>query len=71
MAKQKALEKKAKTYKLPLGELALFTQQIASLLAAGLRILDAARSRVDAPRTPGPPVGANPPRYQRRWRAKL
>ena len=29
LAKQKALEKKAKTYKLPLGELALFTQQAA------------------------------------------
>jgi type IV pilus assembly protein PilC len=30
LAKQKSLEKKAKTYKLPMGELALFTQQIAS-----------------------------------------
>jgi hypothetical protein len=32
LAKQKSLEKKAKTYKLPMGELAIFTQQIASLL---------------------------------------
>jgi type IV pilus assembly protein PilC len=39
LAKQKALEKKAKTYKLPMGELALFTQQIASLLAAGLPLV--------------------------------
>ena len=39
LAKQNALEKKAKTYKLPLGELALFTQQIASLLQAGLPLV--------------------------------
>src|SRR4051812_61696 len=39
LAKQKALEKKARTYKLPLGELALFTQQIASLLTAGLPLV--------------------------------
>jgi len=39
LAKQKALEKKAKTYRLPLGELALFTQQIASLLTAGLPLV--------------------------------
>ncbi len=39
LAKQKALEKKSKTYKLPLGELALFTQQIASLLTAGLPLV--------------------------------
>ena len=34
LAKQKALEKKSKSYKLPLGELAMFTQQLASLLTA-------------------------------------
>jgi type IV pilus assembly protein PilC len=39
MAKQKALEKKSKTYKLPLGELALFTNQLASLLQAGLPLV--------------------------------
>lgn len=39
LARQKSLEKKAKTYKLPLGELALFTQQIASLLSAGLPLV--------------------------------
>ncbi len=39
MAKQKALEKKAKTYKLDLGELALFTSQLASLLQAGLPLV--------------------------------
>lgn len=39
MAKQKALEKKAKKYKLPMGELAIFTQQLASLLTAGLPLV--------------------------------
>ncbi len=39
LAKQKSLEKKAKNYKLPLGELALFTQQLASLLNAGLPLV--------------------------------
>lgn len=39
LAKQKSLEKKAKKYKLPLGELALFTQQLASLLVAGLPLV--------------------------------
>ncbi|HYC70505.1 MAG TPA: type II secretion system F family protein [Opitutaceae bacterium] len=39
MAKQKALEKKAKTYKLGLDELAIFTSQLASLLAAGLPLV--------------------------------
>ena len=39
LAKQKAVERKAKTYKLPLGELALFTQQLASLLSAGLPLV--------------------------------
>lgn len=39
LAKQKALEKKAAKYKLPLGELALFTQQLASLLNAGLPLV--------------------------------
>jgi type IV pilus assembly protein PilC len=39
LAKQKALEKKAKSYKLDLGELALFTSQLASLLQAGLPLV--------------------------------
>lgn len=39
LAKQKALEKKARKYKLPLGELAIFTQQLASLLTAGLPLV--------------------------------
>lgn len=39
LAKQKSLEKKARSYKLPLGELAIFTQQLASLLVAGLPLV--------------------------------
>ena len=39
LAKQKSLEKKAKSYRLPLGELAIFTQQLASLLTAGLPLV--------------------------------
>jgi type IV pilus assembly protein PilC len=39
MAKQKAFEKKAKTYKLDLGELSIFTSQLASLLQAGLPLV--------------------------------
>ena len=39
MAKQKALEKKSKTYKLDLGELSIFTNQLASLLQAGLPLV--------------------------------
>jgi len=39
LAKQKSLEKKAKTYKLDLGELSIFTGQLASLLQAGLPLV--------------------------------
>ncbi|MFT3869130.1 MAG: type II secretion system F family protein [Nibricoccus sp.] len=39
LAKQKSLEKKSKNYRLPLGELALFTQQLASLITAGLPLV--------------------------------
>lgn len=39
LAKQKSIERKAKNYNLPLGELAIFTQQIASLLTAGLPLV--------------------------------
>jgi type IV pilus assembly protein PilC len=39
LAKMRALEKKAHKYKLDLGELAMFTQQLASLLVAGLPLV--------------------------------
>jgi type IV pilus assembly protein PilC len=39
LAKLKSLEKKSKKYKLPMGELAIFTQQLASLLTAGLPLV--------------------------------
>jgi type IV pilus assembly protein PilC len=39
LARQKSLEKKARSYRLPLGELAIFTQQLASLLTAGLPLV--------------------------------
>jgi len=39
MAKQKTLEKKARTYKLDLSELSIFTSQLASLLQAGLPLV--------------------------------
>jgi type IV pilus assembly protein PilC len=39
LAKQKALEKKSKNYKLDLGELSIFTNQLASLLSAGLPLV--------------------------------
>ena len=52
LAKQKALEKRAKTYKLPLGELALFTQQIASLLTAGLPLVQCLEALQDQTEDP-------------------
>jgi type IV pilus assembly protein PilC len=52
LAKQKALEKKSKTYKLPLGELAIFTQQIASLLAAGLPLVQCLEALQDQTEDP-------------------
>ncbi len=52
LAKQKALEKKSKTYKLPLGELALFTQQIASLLTAGLPLVQCLEALQDQTEDP-------------------
>jgi type IV pilus assembly protein PilC len=39
LAKQKALERKAQNYRIPLAELAIFTQQLASLLTAGLPLV--------------------------------
>ncbi|MEN9662080.1 MAG: hypothetical protein RL324_1029 [Verrucomicrobiota bacterium] len=52
LAKQKALEKKAKKYKLPLGELALFTQQLASLLNAGLPLVQCLEALQDQTEDP-------------------
>ena len=39
LAKQKSLEKRSKNYRVPLGELAIFTQQLASLINAGLPLV--------------------------------
>lgn len=52
LAKQKALEKKARTYKLPLGELAIFTQQLASLLVAGLPLVQCLEALQDQTEDP-------------------
>ena len=52
LAKQKAVERKAKTYKLPLGELALFTQQLASLLSAGLPLVQCLEALQDQTEDP-------------------
>lgn len=52
LAKQKALEKKAKNYKLPLGELAVFTQQLASLLNAGLPLVQCLEALQDQTEDP-------------------
>jgi type IV pilus assembly protein PilC len=51
-ARQRSNERKAKNYKLPMGELAIFTQQIASLLTAGLPLvqtLEALQEQTDDP----------------------
>jgi type IV pilus assembly protein PilC len=52
LAKQKALEKKAKKYRLPMGELALFTQQLASLLTAGLPLVQCLEALQDQTEDP-------------------
>lgn len=52
LAKQKALEKRAKKYKLPLGELAIFTQQLASLLVAGLPLVQCLEALQDQTEDP-------------------
>jgi type IV pilus assembly protein PilC len=52
LSRQRSYERKAKNYKLPLGELAIFTQQIASLLTAGLPLvqcLEALQEQTDDP----------------------
>ncbi len=52
LAKQKALERKAQKYKLPLGELAIFTQQLASLLTAGLPLVQCLEALQDQTEDP-------------------
>ncbi len=52
LARQKSLEKKAKSYKLPLGELAMFTQQLASLLTAGLPLVQCLEALQDQTEDP-------------------
>lgn len=52
LAKQKAYERKAKNYKIPLQSLAIFTAQLAALLAAGLPLvasLEALQEQMDDP----------------------
>jgi type IV pilus assembly protein PilC len=52
LAKQKAIEKKAANYKLGLGDLAIFTQQLSSLLNAGLplvQVLEALQDQTENP----------------------
>ena len=51
-ARQQALERKAQSYRVPLGDLARFTQQLSALLAAGLPLvqcLDALQEQVEHP----------------------
>jgi type IV pilus assembly protein PilC len=52
MAKQKAYEKQALKYKLPLGELAIFTQQLSSLLNAGLPLVQCLEALQDQTEDP-------------------
>jgi type IV pilus assembly protein PilC len=52
LAKQKSFEKRSKKYKLPLGELAIFTQQLASLLTAGLPLVQCLEALQDQTEDP-------------------
>ncbi len=52
LAKQKAMERKAKSYKLPLNELAIFTQQLSSLLLAGLPLVQTLEALQDQTEDP-------------------
>ena len=52
LAKQKSFERKAQNYKLPLGELAIFTQQLASLLTAGLPLVQCLEALQDQTEDP-------------------
>ncbi len=52
LARQKSLEKKSQKYKLPLGELAIFTQQLSSLLNAGLPLVQCLEALQDQTEDP-------------------
>lgn len=52
LAKQRSIEKKSKNYRLPLGELAIFTQQIAALLNAGLPLVQCLEALQDQTEDP-------------------
>lgn len=52
LRRQKSYEKKAKNYRLPLGELAVFTQQLSSLLAAGLPLVQCLEALQDQTEDP-------------------
>jgi type IV pilus assembly protein PilC len=52
LAKQKTLEKKAKRYKVSLGELTMFTQQLSSLLTAGLPLVQCLEALQDQTEDP-------------------
>ena len=52
LAKQKGLERKARKYKLPLQELAIFTQQLSSLLTAGLPLVQTLEALQDQTEDP-------------------
>ena len=52
LAKQKSLEKRSHKYKLPLGELAIFTQQLSSLLNAGLPLVQCLEALQDQTEDP-------------------
>jgi type IV pilus assembly protein PilC len=52
LAKQKSLEKRAPKYKLPLEELAIFTQQLSSLLIAGLPLVQCLEALQDQTEDP-------------------
>jgi type IV pilus assembly protein PilC len=52
LAKQKSIEKSAKRYKLKLGDLAIFTQQLASLLTAGLPLVQCLEALQDQTENP-------------------
>lgn len=52
LRRQKSHEKKAKNYRLPLGELAVFTQQLSSLLAAGLPLVQCLEALQDQTEDP-------------------
>jgi type IV pilus assembly protein PilC len=52
LAKQKTLEKKAKRYKVSLGELTMFTQQLSSLLVAGLPLVQCLEALQDQTEDP-------------------